>query len=125
MSASATCDVSGHRPRIFVVDEKQVIAQTLAIILRQAGYDASPFYEAKLALEAAQLAAPDLLLTDVVMADLDGIELAGRMTDRCPACKVLLFSGHATTASLLEDGRAASHSFAVLRKPLHPNDLLA
>jgi CheY-like chemotaxis protein len=117
--------VPGHRPRVFVVDDKQVIAHTLAIILRQAGYDASPFYEAKLALEAAKLAAPDLLLTDVVISDLDGIELAGRMTDRCPGCKVLLFSGQATTASLLEDGRAANGSFEVLRKPLHPNDLLA
>jgi CheY-like chemotaxis protein len=86
---------------------------------------ASPFFEAKPALEAAQFVEPDLLLTDVAMSDLDGIELAGRLTDRCPACKVLLFSGRATTASLLEDGRAASHSFEVLGKPLHPNDLLA
>jgi DNA-binding NtrC family response regulator len=125
MSTSATCGHPNHKPRVFVVDDEQVIAHTLAVILRQAGYDAHHFYGAKPALEAAQFVPPDLLLTDVVTADLDGIELACRMTDHCPACKVLLFSGHATTTSLLNDERAAGRSFEVLRKPLHPNDLLA
>lgn len=125
MSTSGTCDLSGDRLRVFVVDHQEVIARTLAIILRQAGYDTYPFYGATPALEAAQFAAPDLLLTDVGIPDLDGIELACRMTDQCPACKVLLFSGHATTASLLEDGRTSCRTFEVLGKPLHPNDLLA
>ncbi len=125
MSTSVTCGRTGRRPKVFVVDDDRVIADTLAIILRQTGYDAYPFYEAKPALETGRFVVPDLLLTDVVMPDLDGIELACRMTDRCPACKVLLFSGHATTASLLEDERAAGRSFEVLHKPLHPNDLLA
>ena len=115
----------GRRPKVFVVDDERVIARTLAIILRQAGYDAYPFYGAKTALEAGQYVAPDLLLTDVAMPDLDGIELACRMTDRWPVCKVLFFTGHATPASFLNDGRAAGRSFEVLRKPLHPNDLLA
>src|SRR5271168_5148697 len=107
MSTSATCGRSESRPRVFVVDDEQIIARTLAVILRQAGYDAYPFYGAQSALEAAQSVAPDLLLTDVVTPDLDGIELACKITAQHPACKVLLFSGHATTAGLLKDERAA------------------
>jgi DNA-binding NtrC family response regulator len=125
MSTSATCGRSERKPRVFVVEDEQVIARTLAIILRQAGYDAYPFYGAQSALEAAQSVAPDLLLTDVITPDLDGIELACLITDHHPACKVLLFSGHSTTASLLKDERVAGRSFEILPKPLHPNDLLA
>jgi DNA-binding NtrC family response regulator len=125
MSTSVTCGRSDRRPRVFIVDSEQVIAHTLAIILLRTGYDAYQFYGAKSALEAAQSVAPDLLLTDVVTPDLDGIELACRITDHCPACKVLLFSGYATTASLLKDERAAGRSFEILPTPLHPNDLLA
>jgi DNA-binding NtrC family response regulator len=125
MSTSATCGRSERKPSVFVVEDEQVIARTLAIILRQAGYDAYPFYGAQSALEAAQSVAPDLLLTDVITPDLDGIELACLITDHHPACKVLLFSGHSTTASLLKDERVAGRSFEILPKPLHPNDLLA
>jgi hypothetical protein len=42
-----------------------------------------------------------------------------------PACKILLFSGQAATADLLEKARAQGHQFEILAKPVHPQDLLA
>jgi CheY-like chemotaxis protein len=76
-------------------------------------------------LEAARLNAPDLLLTDVVMPVMTGIELAIQIRKFCPDCKILLFSGQASTADLLDDAKAAGHAFEILTKPIHPTDLIA
>jgi len=69
--------------------------------------------------------APDLVIADVVMPGLSGIDLAVRLKELCPTCKVLLLSGQAKTADLLEAARGQGHDFAVLAKPIHPTDLLA
>jgi len=112
-------------PRVFVVDDEVVIATTLAMILRQQGFEAFSFDLPLEALKAARDNAPDLLISDVVMPELSGIELAIQMRDTCPGCKVLLFSGQAATAGLLEEARAEGYDFEVLAKPVHPTDLLA
>jgi len=59
------------------------------------------------------------------MPEMSGIELALQIRESCPDCKVLLFSGQAATANLLEKARADGHDFELLSKPVHPSDLLA
>jgi DNA-binding NtrC family response regulator len=114
-----------QQPYVFVVDDEEVIASTLTMILRlQGGFRARSFSKPLEALEAAHLEAPDLLISDVVMPLLSGIELAIRMKELCPNCKVLLFSGQAATAHLLEAAQADGHDFDLLLKPVHPADLL-
>jgi DNA-binding NtrC family response regulator len=114
-----------RQPHVFVVDDEPVIATSLAMILRlNGGFRARPFTQPLEALEAARLDAPDLLISDVVMPELSGIELAIRVRERCPNCKVLLFSGQAATAHLLETAGANGHHFEILLKPVHPADLL-
>jgi DNA-binding NtrC family response regulator len=111
--------------RIFVVDDEKTIADTLAVILSHHGYEATAFYDARSALEACEAAHPDLVISDVVMPLCSGIELAIRMKERFPACRVLLFSGHAGTVDLLEEARQMGYNFEILSKPIHPRDLLA
>jgi FixJ family two-component response regulator len=111
-------------PRVFVVDDEEVIATSLAIILRQLGFEAKPFTEPLDALKASASETPDLLISDVVMPSLSGIDLAIQLRERCPNCKVLLFSGQAATAGMLDDARANGHDFELLLKPVHPSDLL-
>ena len=113
-----------RQPRVFVVDDEQVIASSLATILRQLGFDATSYTEPLKALKAARSGAPDLLISDVVMPVLSGIELAIQLQELCPGCKVLLFSGQAASAGLLETARANGHDFELLLKPVHPKDLL-
>jgi DNA-binding NtrC family response regulator len=110
--------------RVFVVDDEQVIASTLAMILCNQGFDATSFTKPLEALQAARLEAPNLLISDVAMPLLSGIELASQVRKHCPECKVLLFSGQAATANLLETARTNGHNFEVLSKPIHPADLL-
>jgi DNA-binding NtrC family response regulator len=111
-------------PRVFVVDDEPVIASSLEIILGQLGFEAKSFTEPLEALNAALSEAPDLLISDVVMPVLSGIDLAIQMQERCPNCKVLLFSGQSATAGMLESARALGHNFELLLKPVHPKDLL-
>jgi DNA-binding NtrC family response regulator len=111
---------------VYVVDDEYVIAETLAMILNQAGFIALSFQDPKMALAAAGFGAPpDLLISDIVMPQMSGIDLAIRFCRSCPACRVLLFSGQAATSNLLEAARRQGYEFDVLSKPVHPSDLLA
>jgi DNA-binding NtrC family response regulator len=111
--------------RIFVVDDERCIADTLVTILRQSGYEASAFYNAQSALEGIESYCPELVITDVVMPGMSGVEMAVLIQERRPACKVLLFSGNAVTSDLLQPARRQGHDFELLAKPVHPKDLLA
>ena len=111
--------------RVLVVDDEQVIADTLSIILNKAGFEASPVYTGMAAVESARNIQPDLIISDVIMPDMNGIEAAIQIRSFLPSCKILLFSGQAATADLLESARAKGHEFEILAKPVHPQDLLA
>ena len=111
--------------QVFVVDDETVIAATLAMILRHQGLEARSFDSPLEALNATREIVPDLLISDVMMPEMSGIELALKVREYCPECKVLLFSGQAATADLLEKARADGHDFEVLAKPVHLSDLLA
>jgi CheY-like chemotaxis protein len=113
------------KPKVLVVDDERVIADTLSIILGQAGFDASAVYSGPAAVEKAVSFRPDLVISDVIMGDMNGIEAAIQIRKILPGCKILLFSGQAATADLLETARAQGHEFEILAKPVHPQDLLA
>ncbi len=113
------------KPKVLVVDDEHVIADTLAIILNQNGFDAAAVYSGTGAVERAKTVRPDLIISDVIMQDMNGIEAAINIRGFLPTCKILLFSGQAATADLLETARAQGHEFEILAKPVHPQDLLA
>ena len=114
-----------RKRKVLVVDDEQVIADTLAKILDLNGYDASAVYTGTAAVENARSLRPDIIISDVIMPDMDGIQAAINIRSFLPDCKILLFSGQAATADLLENARAQGHEFEILGKPVHPSDLLA
>ena len=110
---------------VYVVDDEPVITWTLAAILNASGFQATGFTSAADAIKAAESGCPSLLVTDVVMPGMNGIDLAIQFESICPDCKVLLFSGQATTGDLLNSAKEAGHDFELLAKPVHPKELLA
>lgn len=116
---------TAQKPRVLVADDEQVIANTLAIILNGAGFEARAVFSGEKAVEAIDSFQPDMLISDVIMTGMTGIEAAIITRNRLPKCKILLFSGQAATADLLEKARADGHEFEILAKPVHPTDLLA
>jgi CheY-like chemotaxis protein len=117
--------LSADKPKVLVSDDERVIADTLAIILNQHGYEALAVYTSKDQVEMARSFRPDFIISDVIKPDMDGIEAAILVRGFLPSCKILLFSGQAATADLLESARARGYEFEIFAKPVHPQDLLA
>jgi DNA-binding response OmpR family regulator len=92
------------------------------------GYYTRYFTHPLEALKAAHLDKPDLLISDVSMPDLSifpGSTSTIQIRAQDPDCKVLLFSGQASTMDLLESARSQGHDFHLILKPVHPTELLA
>jgi DNA-binding NtrC family response regulator len=111
-------------PVVLIVDDEKVIADTLSIILTHAGFIAMTAYDAESALRIANAITPALLISDVVMPGITGVELAIMLSQSIPELKVLLFSGQASTVDLLDKARRGGHYFTTLTKPVHPTDML-
>lgn len=111
--------------RIFIVDDEKCISDSLAAILNNCGFMASAFYDAESALAKCETTKPELVISDVVMPGMTGIEMAIVIKQRYPSCKILLFSGQAATADMLVEARKKGYEFELLLKPVHPKDLLA
>ncbi len=90
-----------EKSRVLVVDDEQAIADTLGGDSGQSGYETLAGYSGKMAIEMARSFRPHVLLTDVAMPGMTGIEAAAKVREILPACKVLLYSAHAATEKLL------------------------
>jgi DNA-binding NtrC family response regulator len=113
-----------YRPVVLVVDDESVIADSLTDILKRSGYAAIPAYDGEAALETALTMPPELLISDVVLPGMSGIELAITMRRIFPDCKVILSSGQTSSARLLAHADGEGHHFVFLNKPVHPKVLL-
>jgi CheY-like chemotaxis protein len=113
-----------RKMRVLVVDDEQIIADSVARILRQFDFDATAVYGGAAALQALSTGCPDVLLSDVVMPEINGVELAVAVQEKCPRTRIMLFSGQAATADLLKRAGDLGHTFELLPKPLHPEKLL-
>ena len=111
-------------PSILVIDDEKSIADTLTEILSHSGFEAFPFYGGQSAIDFARKHCPDIVLSDVVMPNLDGIETVIAIREMCPSTQILLFSGQASVGNILQHAQARGHDFELLHKPVHPDELL-
>ncbi len=110
--------------RILVVDDEIIIADTIVQILNRNGFIAEAAYGGKQAIEIARRHCPDMVLSDVLMPNVDGVEAAIAIRELCPDTRIILFSGQAATVEILARARSRGHDFELLPKPIHPRDLL-
>jgi len=109
---------------IVVVDDEVQIADSLTEILTGHGYEARAFYSGRDAINHCQEQCPDIVVADVVMPKLNGVDTVLGILEYCPEIRVLLFSGQAGTSDILARARAKGHAFQLLPKPIHPARLL-
>jgi CheY-like chemotaxis protein len=116
-------DARSTRSKILIVDDERLIADTLAEILTRDGFKVAVAYDGWQAIEMATLFKPNQLLTDVLMPQMNGVELAIAIRKMYPFTKIVLFSGQVGTETLL-DAERQGYEFEVLAKPLHPTVLI-
>ena len=107
---------------VCVVDDEVMITKSLSLILGREGFDVSAFTNPLEAMEHMQANPPDLLISDIMMPELSGIDLAIHTSESLPTCRILLVS--AAPEEVLHQARADGHDFRLLQKPLHPKELL-
>src|ERR1035437_3069783 len=114
---------STSKLKVLIADDEKVIADTLAMILNLGGFEARAVYSCQTAVEMAPAFRPDMLISDVIMAELNGVEAAIQIRAMLPNIRVFLLSGQTATAEMLEKSQAKYYGFEVLIKPLQPRDL--
>jgi DNA-binding response OmpR family regulator len=115
---------AASKRRVVVVDDEHVIASTLALILNNAGFEAKPAFCGEEAVSLIENFPPDVLIADVIMPGMSGIDVAILVRNSLPECRILLFSGQAATSDMLELSKTQGHEFEILAKPVHPTGLL-
>jgi len=111
--------------RILVVDDEPTIADTLVEILNGEGFEAIAASTGDSALGSAEAFMPDVVISDVVMPGLNGVELGIQLRQRLPKCRIILFSGQTATSDLLREARARGHEFEIVPKPVKPQTLIS
>jgi two-component system, cell cycle sensor histidine kinase and response regulator CckA len=115
---------AGHVARILLVEDESAVRQLARRILQRAGYEVLEAANARagLQLAAAHAGSVDLLLTDMVMPELSGRELAEELATRFPRLPVLFMSGY--TEDVVFRNGVHQRSMAFLEKPFSPQALL-
>jgi CheY-like chemotaxis protein len=112
------------RPRVLIVDDEKLIADTCAEILEGAGFQTKTAYDGWAAVEMVPQFQPDYLLTDVLMPRMNGVELAIYVSTMFPAAGILLFSGQAGISEILLKANEQGYEFELVAKPIHPIKLI-
>ena len=107
--------------RILLAEDDQVMREYLTRALERSGYAVTAVDRGTAALPLIEAERFDLLLTDIVMPEMDGIELAQKAADIAPDLKVMFITGFA--AVTLKAGKAMPQA-RVLSKPFHLRDLV-
>jgi CheY-like chemotaxis protein len=110
--------------RILVVDDEPLIADTIVQILNRSGFIAEAAYGGREAIDTARRINPELILSDVLMPHVDGVEAAITIQKFLPETRIVLFSGQAATVEILARARTRGYHFELLAKPLHPTQLI-
>src|ERR1700752_5284402 len=108
--------------KILLAEDDNDMRRFLVKPLETAGYDVASFDNGLSAYNRLREEPFELLLTDIVMPEMDGIELARRATELDPEIKVMFITGFAAVA--LNSANAAPKDARILSKPFHLRDLV-
>lgn len=108
--------------RILVVDDEEAIRKSLSDVLKDEKYEVALAESGERALEAAEESDPDLVLLDVWLPGIDGLETLKRLKERYPSLPVLMMSGHGTIDTAVKATKLGAYDF--IEKPLNLDKVL-
>jgi two-component system nitrogen regulation response regulator NtrX len=110
------------KPRILIVDDEEDIRKSLRMILEYEGYVCAAAATPQEGLELARKEEPDVILLDIKMPQMDGLEVLGRLKERGDSAEVVMISGHGTVSTAVEATKKGAFDF--LEKPLEEGRVL-
>ena len=107
-----------------VAEDDAVIADSLAAILKLHGLAVLCEADGRAALETARLIPPEILIAELSLPGMSGLELAAEIARTAPDCNIILFAGPSAIVDPPPSLHELACTFSVLIKPVHPADLL-
>src|SRR5258708_35342691 len=115
--------MSGQNPSILVIDDESAILDTLRILLRNSGFDVETAQGGTAGLEAIKRATPDIVLSDVRMPQVGGIEILEAAREQDAETPVILMTAQASLQTAIQ--AVNQGAFYYIQKPFSNDDLLA
>ena len=103
------------KPHVLIVDDEPNVRRVLATLLEQAGYATTRAESGKVALDLVRAKDPDLVLTDLKMPGMDGLELLRHLREGFPEIPVVMLTAHGTVENAVGAMKEGAHDF--LTKP--------
>src|SRR3954464_1169363 len=114
--------LSGGKPRILIVDDQRNMRTTTALVLQQAGYDVAEAESGEAGLSRLLAEPFEVVLTDLKMAPLDGLDVLRGALEIAPATQVIVMTGFGTVESAVAAMQQGAHDY--VSKPFKQEELL-
>ena len=115
--------MSDQRPTVLVVDDEAAILDTLRILLRNEGFEPFVAHGGRKALEQLPQLRPDIVLTDIRMPNIGGVEVLSAAREADPDTPVILMTAQATLQSAMQ--AVNEGAFYYIQKPFRNDELIA
>ncbi len=110
-------------PRVLLVDDETGILESLRILLKGEGFHPVPALGGRAGLDRLDDGEPDVVLTDIRMPDVTGVQVLAAVRERYPSCPVILMTAQATLQSAMQ--AVNEGAFYYIQKPFRNDELLA
>jgi DNA-binding NtrC family response regulator len=111
----------GESVNVLILDDEPIVGKRLKPALAKIDCEVDAFVDPRAALEALEKKEYDIVVTDIRMDDIDGLEVLGRVKEKWPRTKVIMITGYAMMDLARE--AMAMGAFDFISKPFRPEDL--
>ena len=111
------------KSRVLAIDDEPSMIEWLKILLEHEGYEVRTAMIGTRGEEIFKTWKPDVVVTDMMLPDADGLELLRKFKQTYPETEVIVVTGHGSVPKAVEAMKAGAHSF--VEKPIEPDTLLA
>lgn len=116
-------EAASEKLQVMVLDDEPIVGKRLKPALEKSGFDVEVFEESQKALDRLNSKKFDIVVTDLRMDDVDGIQVLEHIMDKCKDTRVILITGYATVEVARE--ALVKGAFDFIAKPFKPRDLRA
>ncbi len=116
-------DTNRKKTRILMVDDESAITDLISLILTEEGYEVSTAQNGKEGLKQFESVGPDLVITDIIMPDMEGIEFVQALVKKKNNIPIVVMSGNIIGTRFLKPARLFGAK-AALTKPFTTQDLI-